>query len=86
MPANSLSVESREFTKFNASRRQGRIDITGKYTVSVSNGGFFPVFGATLNVTSLKSPENEIELIAQETASLGTISGAKLQKQASNSM
>jgi hypothetical protein len=77
MPANALSIESREFTKFNATRQEGRIDIQGEYTVTVKNGGLLPVPGASLNVNTLQTPDSGVEIISQEQASIGTISGGQ---------
>lgn len=74
MPANALSIEDRRFTKFNATEESsGRIDISGEYTVTISNGGLLPVPGVTFNVNSMVIPDTEVEFVAQKSSSAGSI-------------
>ena len=72
MPANALKVESREFAAFEATSQNGQVQLSGEYTVTVTNTGILPV-PVTLSVTELKLDGNTI--IEEKTASLGTVSG-----------
>jgi len=72
MPANALKVENREFTSFEATSQNGQVQLSGEYTVTVTNTGILPV-PVTLSVTEVKLDGNTI--IEDKTAKLGTVSG-----------
>jgi len=73
MPANALTVEDRTFEEFQAQASGGTVNVSGKYTITVKNGGLLPVPAGSYAAVSIKA--GEVVLAEEKTASIGTISG-----------
>jgi hypothetical protein len=75
MPANSLQVKSRKFTKFNAQRDQDVVTVNGEYTIAVVNKGILPAPSVSISITSLKS--SGITIIEEKSKTIGSVSSGQ---------
>jgi hypothetical protein len=75
MPANRLTVSSREIRNLTAENNSGTINISGDYKITIENGGILPVPGVSVQVNSVKPVKSSYTFLEDKTQNVGDISG-----------
>lgn len=71
MPAGSLQVKSRKFTKFNAQQNEDTVSVNGEYTITVVNKGVLPVPSVSANINTVEY--GGLTILEEKSKIVGTI-------------